>query len=242
LPGWNQGGHLVHPAIEQWDLGLLLWVRSWDSQLAVWAAWLVASLSWKGVTWWILAAVFWAAGRRRLAAQFALALFTGTLAIIALKGVVSRPRPDLYAAQQLNIPHTELLPTLHSFPSGHTLLAAAIMVVLLSRYRDWRAWSAAMFAGLVGLARVYQGMHWPTDIIGSVILGMVAGAAALQLSNLPLLKRWTTKGKAMPEPLVALAGGSEKQAAGASSTGPQGWGLRSGSSQFHRFVKGAGER
>ncbi|HEY9869571.1 MAG TPA: phosphatase PAP2 family protein [Candidatus Obscuribacterales bacterium] len=181
----------MHPVIQQWDLGLLLWVRSCHSQLAVWAAWLVASLSWKGVTWWVMAAVCWARGRRSLAAQFVLALFTGTLAIIALKGVVSRPRPDLYAAQQLNIPMPELLPTLHSFPSGHTLLAAAIMVVLVSRYRDWRGLSAVVFVGLVGLARVYQGMHWPTDIIGSVILGMVAGAAALQLSGLPLLKRCT---------------------------------------------------
>jgi membrane-associated phospholipid phosphatase len=210
----------VHPAIQQWDLGLLLWVRSCHSQLAVWAAWLVAALSWKGVTWWILAAVFWAGGRRRLAAQFVLALFTGTLAIIALKGVVSRPRPDLYAAQQLNIPMPELLPTLHSFPSGHTLLAAAIMVVLVSRYRGWRAWSAVVFVGLVGVARVYQGMHWPTDIIGSVILGMVAGAAALELSNLPLMKRWTTEGKAVPEPSAARAERTEKQPAGASSTRP----------------------
>lgn len=190
----------MHPAIQQWDLGLLLWMRSCHSQLAVWAAWLVASLSWKGVSWWIMAAVFWVRGRRGLAAQFVLALFTGTLAIIALKGVVSRPRPDLYAAQQLNIPMPELLPTLHSFPSGHTLLAAAIMVVLVSQYRDWRAWSAVVFVGLVGLARVYQGMHWPTDIIGSVILGMVAGAAAMQLSGLPCLKRWTAdrQSSAMP--------------------------------------------
>ncbi len=200
----------MHPVLQGWDLDLLLTLRSYHGQVAIWAAWVFASLAWKGVIFWIMAAVFWLRGHRVLAAQFVLALCSGTLAIICLKGTVLRPRPDLYAARELNIPMPELMPTLHSFPSGHTLLAAAVMMIVFNRYRDWRVWAFASFVLLVGLSRLYQGMHWPTDIIGSVILGVVAGILAIKVSELPLVRR-LIKDRS-PEPATpALVASSEKQ-------------------------------
>jgi len=198
-----------------WDLSLLMSVRSYHSPIAVWTAWVFASLAWKGVTAWIMALIFWIRGHRRLASQFVLALGTGTLAIIGLKGAVLRPRPDLFAARELNIPMPELLPTQHSFPSGHTLLAAAIMMVLVSRYRDWRAGCAVAFVFLVGWARVYQGMHWPSDIVGSVILGVVAGIAAVKVSELPIVRSRTQDCLAEPKPpAVSVESGRPKETAG----------------------------
>jgi membrane-associated phospholipid phosphatase len=126
-----------------------------------------------------------------------------------------RPRPDLYAARELNIPMPELLPTQHSFPSGHTLLAAAIMMVLLYRYRDWRAWGSVVFVFLVGLARVYQGMHWPSDIVGSVILGVVAGILAVKVSDLPIVRQRTQDRVAKPKTAaVAVEAEKKKEIAG----------------------------
>src|SRR5262249_32098683 len=104
----------------------------------------------------------------------------------------------------------EMLPTQHSFPSGHTLLAAAIMMVLLTRYRDWRAWASVVFVVMVGIARVYQGMHWPSDIVGSVILGVVAGFVAVKISDLPIVRKRTrdrvTKPSPAPAPSKEVAG------------------------------------
>jgi membrane-associated phospholipid phosphatase len=42
----------------------------------------------------------------------------------------------------------------------------------------------------VGLARVYQGMHWPSDIIGSIVMGIAAGAIAGGLCKLPIIRQF----------------------------------------------------
>jgi membrane-associated phospholipid phosphatase len=144
-------------------------------------AWLIASLAWKGLLSWIMALILWFKNRRLLAFQIALALIVSTIAGLSLKGIISRPRPDLYASMQLNIPMPELLSTHHSFPSGHTLMAAAFTFVLFFYYRDYRFWLAFFYTCLVGLARVYQGMHWPSDVIGSFILGIMAAYISVKI-------------------------------------------------------------
>ncbi len=183
--------------IQNWDFSVLMSIRSCESSIAVWAAWLAATLAWKGIFFWGLAAVLWLRGQRLIAAEIAVALLLGTIEIGALKGVISRPRPDLYLSLKLNIPMKELLTTAHSFPSGHTTLVAAAAMVLISRWPDWRGWLAVLLVFAVGVARVYQGLHWPTDIAGSIALGVVAGAIAMRLCSLPLVRRF------IPKPAVA---------------------------------------
>lgn len=181
--------------IQAWDLSVLTALRAVHGDLAVWSAWLLSTMAWKGILFWILAAVLWLRGYRLFAVQLALALVFATIEVAALKGTVLRPRPDLYASQQLNIPMPELLATTHSFPSGHTTLAAAAATVISLACRDWRLVATALFVVLVGVARVYQGMHWPSDCAGSVVLGVVAAALAVRLSRLPLCRRLAAEKK-----------------------------------------------
>jgi membrane-associated phospholipid phosphatase len=183
--------------IQTWDLDFLMWMRSCHHPLAIWSAWAVATVAWKGVIFWILAGLIWLAGNRLLACQLAVALFLSSAEVATLKGVILRARPDLYAAQQLSIPMPELLSTTHSFPSGHTLVAAAAAVVLFRYLRDWRGYLLGLFVLLVGLARVFQGMHWFTDVIGSLVLGAAAGYAAFWICDRPFMKRFT--GSRKPE-------------------------------------------
>jgi membrane-associated phospholipid phosphatase len=181
----------VFEAIQAWDLSVLSYMREFKDPGLVWLAWAVSTVAWKGWLWWLTIATGWIKGRRHFAVQLALALLVCMVAGLSLKGVIARPRPDLYASQQLNIAMPELLTTQHSFPSGHTLLAAAFAFVVIRYFRGWRAWLAVAFVTAVGLARVYQGMHWPSDIIGSIVMGVAAGAVAGPLCNLPIIRRFS---------------------------------------------------
>lgn len=178
--------------IQSYDVAILTWLRSFHDPLAIWTAWVFATLAWKGTFFWLIAAGLWFKGYRLPAAQLAVALLIGTVEIGVLKGLVLRPRPDLYTSQTLNIPMPELLSTTHSFPSGHTTLAACTAYILSLTYGGWVTGLSWLFVAAVGVARVFQGMHWTTDVIGSVILGAVAGWLAVIICKHPTLTRFTS--------------------------------------------------
>ncbi len=112
-------------------------------------------------------------GKRR-AALFALAAIGGGMVLsMLLKHGFDRPRPDL-------VPHISYVYT-RSFPSGHSMLSAVTYLTLgalLARIHEQRrlklyflTW-AVLFTFLVGISRIYMGVHWPTDVLA----GWVAGA------------------------------------------------------------------
>lgn len=75
----------------------------------------------------------------------------------------------------------------NSFPSGHTATSFAIAATLCyltwRTPRAWIGWLALVWAALVGLSRIYRGVHWPTDVLGAMCVGI--GCAALAAIILP---------------------------------------------------------
>lgn len=119
------------------------------------------------------------------AALFVLAAIGGGFVLtFALKSFFERPRPSF-------VPHLTQVYTA-SFPSGHAMLSAvvyltlgALLVPLVARRLKIYVLTIALLLTLVvGLSRIYMGVHYPTDILA----GWVAGLAWATLSL--LLLRW----------------------------------------------------
>ena len=95
----------------------------------------------------------------------------GTFALtMGLKYIVDRTRPyDAYP--DLIHPHsTEADP---SFPSGHTASAFALATSLCIRYPKWYVIApSALWVGSVAISRMYEGVHYPTDVMAGAALGV----------------------------------------------------------------------
>ena len=100
----------------------------------------------------------------------------GLLAAILARGIVTEliryfyhsPRP--FVALNLSPLVSE---SSWSFPSGHAMLFFALAMTIFYASRRLGAWYFA-FAAINGLARIFVGVHWPLDIIGGALLGIVS--------------------------------------------------------------------
>lgn len=116
------------------------------------------------------------------------ALFTN----LFLKVAVARPRPYadvtgfFYPLWQMMGSHTE---SDMSFPSGHTTAAFASMVPVFLLGNKRVSWLALVFAFLMGVSRIYLVVHFPSDVLGGLIVGTLAGIAGVWIAR-RLPEKW----------------------------------------------------
>lgn len=93
-----------------------------------------------------------------------------------LKNVFARVRPcDVNTAVQLLIPR----PDDYSFPSGHTAASFAAVTALFFA-GEKKLWKPTLvLAILIAFSRLYLYVHYPTDILGGIVVGTVCGYAGL---------------------------------------------------------------
>lgn len=68
----------------------------------------------------------------------------------------------------------------YSFPSGHTGSAFALAVVIFMVMDRKYGIIALILASLMGFSRLYVGIHYPSDVLGGVILGVVTSVVAVK--------------------------------------------------------------
>jgi len=152
-----------------------------------------------GTFWMIVAALLFIFPKtRKTGLGMAIAMMIGLLICnVTLKPLVGRIRPyDLQA--ELGITIQLLGERMHdfSFPSGHTIASFEAAVVLLKNSKKMGI-PAMILAILIAFSRLYLYVHYPTDVIASIILGTLFALIGDALAGLiaPKLGAGKKKGK-----------------------------------------------
>ncbi len=104
-------------------------------------------------------------GRRAAASWFAGVEIGGTLLNLILKQIFAAPRPDL-------LPHLDIVHS-YSFPSGHAagnMMFFGALAMLAGR--RWAYGAGGAMIALIGVSRVWLGVHWPSDVMAGWIEGL----------------------------------------------------------------------
>ena len=135
-----------------------------------------------GLVWLLWFARIGGAHLHQYSAILEISIVFQALFVFALKAVIKRRRPT----GEWGGIYRQYDP--HSFPSGHATRAVLLAVTAIGLGPAWFAWTMAVWAPLVCLSRVLTGLHYLSDILGGMLLGLLMGLAILVIS--PLWMEW----------------------------------------------------
>jgi undecaprenyl-diphosphatase len=106
------------------------------------------------------------------------------LPVILSRGIITevirffyeRPRPFLFFDIQPLIDHAST----GSFPSGHAAAFSALALAIFYLNRQWGRRFLALVL-LMGLARIFVGVHWPSDILAGAAIGLLSAFLIKQI-------------------------------------------------------------
>lgn len=127
-----------------------------------------------GIFWIILSVLLLLFKKtRKVGLCCALGLILDLLVVnIAIKPLVARIRPYEIIKEISILTHQ---PGDHSFPSGHSAGSFACAWAFFRSYKKKWGIPALVLASLVSLSRLYVGVHYPTDVLGGIVIGIIVG-------------------------------------------------------------------
>ena len=166
---------LLNQLAVSFDLPILDWIQAHLQCGFLDAVMPIVTLFGEGGIFWIAWAVLMLVfpKTRKTGIAMAIALIMGVLICnVTLKPLVARPRPYDYQLEHFGVTIKLLIDAQHdySFPSGHTIASFEAAVALLLNAKRMGI-PAMVIAVLVTFSRLYLYVHYPTDVIFSIIAG-----------------------------------------------------------------------
>ena len=142
---------------------------------------MITKLGDAGAIWIILAVILLLIPKTRKTGAIVVAALAVDIVLCngILKPFIGRIRPcDINTSIQLLVAR----PDDFSFPSGHTAASFAAVTALFFAKEKYR-YPALVLAVLIAFSRLYLYVHYPTDILGGILVGILCGVIAYLITR-----------------------------------------------------------
>lgn len=154
---------------------------------------IITTLGNYGAVWIVLALILLIPRRTRRTAILILIGLAAAFLIgsVFLKEFIARPRP-CWVDDSVLLLISE--PKDYSFPSGHTLIGT-VFCFLINRVNKVIGFFAVILMLLIAFSRMYLYVHFPSDVLAGLVLGVIFGALIWLIGG-----RWAARGRLPKEP------------------------------------------
>lgn len=166
--GWTYtADYALIRAAQRWAAGTLDLIGEFFSETGDWEVMGLALLA--------IAAAMYYGGRRKTAARLLLAFLATVFVEVALKMALPVPPIPDDLGRSGGFAPLVAVDFPYPYPSGHLLRSVIVFgaLYLWTRSRPLGV-IAALYVGGAALTRIYLGVHWPSDVLGGVLLGIAA--------------------------------------------------------------------
>lgn len=160
--------------ISNMDYQILLWIQTYLRTDAMTFFWKLMTMLGNGGLIWLCLDAFLLSRKETRKTGFLGIIAIGIAALLAnfvLKGIFSRPRPFVTYSQL----HALVSVSGTSFPSAHTMSSFANAYVIYRREGKKYGIPSYILAGLIAFSRMYLGVHYLSDVLGGLVLGIATG-------------------------------------------------------------------